>query len=181
MKVAKGVTVSPQSTSSTDDFEAGLFRLPGFGGAGLFLRSGVSTSLGLAGQTYPELVFDVCLCDPQRRVNYLARPGEAGFVLRWSAFLMHAASDFHPEVSLAAFQDKAMGLSVDVESSTDTSVFLLVRVVEDLSSDVAEFDGLGFETTRAALASAAVECRQLDDISRRGKPTDELDPFYSGE
>ncbi len=81
---------------------------------------------------------------------------------RLSRFLFAAAADFHPEVSVATLQDEALGLTLAVVSSTDDRVGLELSIVTDPDADVAEFDGLNFETSRATLAACAQSIRALD-------------------
>ena len=140
------------------------FRLAGFGGAGVFLRtviipdpSGTDRGKGRGGARG----MDVVLVTPVSQDGYLRRTVGDGFLEGLSAFFGRAAADWLPEASLPSFQDPVLGLEMSVVSSTPTRVGLLVRVVEDLDADVAEFDGIDFETSRSALAQAALDVRDL--------------------
>jgi hypothetical protein len=137
------------------------FRLPGYGGAAVFLR-GQALPARRAGTDAPVLAFDVMLLSPEVHTWYLSRPASAGFVDRLAAFLFASADDYHPEVSVPVLEDAAMGLSLSVVSSTDSRVGLEIMVVEDPDASVIEHDGLDFETSRATLAACAQAVRGLD-------------------
>lgn len=143
------------------DYAPAQFRLPGYGGAAVFLRSQVvpARTFGTDG---PSLAFDVMLLAPDWHVWHLTRPAEPGLVDRLSAFFFAAANDFAPETSLAVFADAAMGLTLSVDASTDHQVSLTVTVLRDRAADVPEFDDLDFETSRATLVSASIGVRDLD-------------------
>lgn len=125
-------------------------------------------------------MFDVGLVDPQRRVHYLRRtsalPGR-----RWTACpaFRAAAAEAHPESSLRPLQDERLGLMVYVEDSNEATVDLMVLVVQDLQANVREDDEFAFTTSRAALASAALEVRWLDQITDGGESGEE--PVFWGE
>ena len=144
-----------------DMHEAARFRLPGFGGAAVFLRSQIQPA-GACGADEPQLAFDVMLLSPDMHTWYLSRLAEPGFVGRIAEFFFAAANDYHPELSVAALEDEAMGLSFSVVSSTDSRVGLEITLVEDLEASVAEYDGLNFETSRATLAACAHAVRTVD-------------------
>lgn len=141
----------------------GRFRLPGFGGAALFLRVQVVPA-GTFGTDAPQAVFDVGFLSPDAHREYLRRPCEDGFVDRLSEFLFRAADEFHPENDVPAIQDPAMGLVVTVESSDDAKVCLDVQLVVDPDAEVLEVDGVNFETSRAVLVSAAQQVRRLTRV-----------------
>lgn len=130
------------------------FRLPGYGGAAMFLRSHVVAprTLGTAGQS---LAFDIGFLSPDRFTWYLALPAGDGFAERLATFLFRAAADFHPEDSLQTFSDPVMGLTISVRTSTDSRVELEVTLVEEADAAVDDSDGLSFETSRVVLASSA--------------------------
>lgn len=83
------------------------FRLPGYGGAAVFLRSHAVPATVFESDV-PTLVFDVGLLSPDRFNQYLSRHTDDGFVERLAAFFFHAAADFHPEKSLPAFTDERL-------------------------------------------------------------------------
>ncbi|MFJ7623101.1 hypothetical protein ACIQYZ_30335, partial [Rhodococcus erythropolis] len=89
------------------------FRLPGYGGAAVFLRSH-AVPAAVFESDVPTLVFDVGLLSPDRFNQYLSRHTDEGFVERLAAFFFHAAADFHPEKSLPAFTDERLGLMISV-------------------------------------------------------------------
>lgn len=130
------------------------FRLPGYGGAALFLRSHVvpPRTLGTDGQS---LAFDIGFLSPDRFTWYLALPAGDDFVERLATFLFRAAADFHPENSLPTFSDRDMGLTISVRTSTDSQVELEVTLIEEAGAPVDESDGINFETSRVVLASSA--------------------------
>ncbi|OOL30792.1 hypothetical protein GQ85_17630 [Rhodococcus rhodochrous] len=123
----------------------GTFRLPGYGGAAVFLRPHAAART--LGSDAPNLAFDVGLLGPDRFAWYLGRPAEDDFLQGLATFLFRAASDFHPERSLPPFEDRRMGFVAAVRSSTDHRVELDVLLGEE--------DGLNFETSRVVVGSAA--------------------------
>ncbi len=102
-----------------------LLRVPGRGGAALFLRAGW-VAAGWQDLEQSGLVLDIGLLDPQRSVQYLARPCSPRSLEDLAVFLLTAASDRHPEQSLADFQDADLGLALSVVQSTDLEVKLEV-------------------------------------------------------
>jgi hypothetical protein len=152
--------------------DAARFRLPGFGGAAVFLRSQIQPARA-CGADEPALAFDVMLLSPVSHAWYLSRLAEPGFVDRLAGFLFASANDFHPELSVASLDDAAMGLSLSVVSSTDARVGLEITVIEDLDASVVEHDGLNFETSRATLAACAQSVRCLDGSWPDGDDFDE--------
>lgn len=149
-----------------DEYAAGMFRLPGFGGAAVFLRAAVvPTGGGLVDdEAGAWLSLDVGLLSPQSFTRYLARAATAGLADRLSALFLSAAADEAPESTVAPLVDEVLGLRVEVISSDEARVGLLVSLVKDLEEPEAEPDGLDFETSRAALAQAAREVRFLDHV-----------------
>lgn len=144
------------------EYQTAQFRLAGFGGAAVFLRTGV-VSGAIYGADRPLMTMDIGFISPQSRSHTLARPVDPTLPERLSQFLFAAAEEYHPEQSVAVLQDDVAGLVVSVESSTDDRVCLDWSLVEDLDSDVREFDGLNFETSRAALVSASQEALLLGE------------------
>ncbi len=150
-------TVIPRARSA--ELPAGFFRLAGFGGAALFLRSAVLP---------PELPdaparlgIDIGLLTPHALGWLLSRPASPGLAERLSAFFLAAAADWHPEATLPAFADDVLGLRLVAESSDDQAVTLVVRVREDRDDEAGEDAGIEFTTSRVALATAAGEVRAL--------------------
>lgn len=139
----------------------GMFRLPGFGGAAVFLRSCV---LIPDGGNASALGVDVGLLSTVDYVRFLGRPVEPGFSQRWSEFFFAAAGDLHPEASVPAIQDPLSGLECSVESSTDSQVELLIQIVEDMDAEEPDYAGVNFLTSRAALAQAAIDVRVLESV-----------------
>jgi len=146
------------------DHVAGIFRVAGFGGAALFLRSGVVPFSVGSDDERAQLVFDVGLLSPQEFTRYQARAAESGLTGRLSVFFLAAAGDWEPEATVVPLVDEVLGLRLQVTSSDEYRVGLLVTVVKDLGEPEAEPDGLDFETSRAALAQAAREVRLLDHV-----------------
>ena len=152
------------SPTPMDLYRAGLFRLAGFGGAALFLRSGIMS----AGA--PPLVLDVGLLTPDDYVWFRRLPMTQGLSGDLSRFFFSCASDMAPELTVASVDDPLSGLEVSVSGSTDSGVGLEVHVRGDSA------DGIGFTTSRVVLIRAADEVRALeaavaDDI----RPTPPLD------
>ncbi|TSD49842.1 hypothetical protein FFI94_029265 [Rhodococcus sp. KBS0724] len=136
------------------------FRLPGYGGAAVFLRSHAVPARTLETEA-PTLVFDVGLLSPDEYNQYLNRPAGDGFVERLSAFFFHAAADFHPERSLDTFSDETLGLTIAVRSSTDQRVELEFSLAEDATESDSERDEMDFETSRVVLATSAQSVGRL--------------------
>ena len=136
------------------------FRLPGFGGAALCLRSVVIPDD--AHSAGARLSLDVELLSPIKSDHYLARPVSDGLIDRLSTFFLAAASDWHPEISAPTVSDERLGLELSATHSDEVRVNIVLRIVEDLEDDVRDFGGLDFETSRAALAQAARDVRVLD-------------------
>jgi hypothetical protein len=133
------------------------FRLAGFGGAAVFLRSQVVPGARLGGDGV-RTAYDVMLLAPSYHVWYLTRPAN-DHVIDWlSSFFFAAASEFTPEQTVVPFDDPELGLSIRVVSSTDDRVELDVSVQRPDE----EPDLLSFETSRYALAAAADAVRSLD-------------------
>lgn len=142
-----------------------LVRIPGRGGAALFLRAGW-VAAGWQDLEKSGLVLDIGLLDPQRYVQYLARPFSASGLDQLATFLLAAASERHPEQSLGDFQDADLGMALSVVQSTDLEVELEVLLVEDPGADLVEHDGLNFQTSRAVLVTAAQQVPGLSEAPR---------------
>jgi len=144
------------------DFRPSLFRLPGFGGAAVFLRTGVV--LPDDQDHTPALAVDVGLLSTVDHVQYLGRPATPGFSQRLSELFLAAAADPLPEVTVPDFTDPLSGLECRIGSSTDTQVGLLVQIPEDLFAEQRTYAGVDFLTSRAALAQAAIDVRVLENV-----------------
>jgi hypothetical protein len=144
------------------EYETAQFRLAGFGGAAVFLRTCVVPGIA-AGTDRPVLAMDIGFLSPEARRHVLARRIDHDLPRRLSRFLFAAAEEYHPEQAVAAVRDEVAGLVITVESSADDRVCLGWSLVEDLDAEVPEFDGLNFETSRAALVSASQMALLLDD------------------
>ncbi len=81
--------------SPMDVHQPGLFRIAGFGGAALFLRSGVANAGG------PHLVVDVGLLTPDSYVWSLRRPMEPGLSGELARFFFACASEMNPELTVS--------------------------------------------------------------------------------
>lgn len=142
------------------DEERALVRLPGYGGAALILVPGT----GCAGWQDLEStgpVVDVGLVDPSRHVRYLARPCSADALSRLSDFLLAAAGEHHPEVSVPSYQDLTLGLGLSVVQSDASSIELDVVVAEEPGEDLLDPDAINFRTSRAAAVAAAQQAAEL--------------------
>lgn len=124
-------------------------RLPGYGGAGVFLRRTI------CGDPPSRKGIDLWLLGPTFCTAVLGRETDPGFLPDLARYLFDVAGSAAPEKNLPAFADTTAGLSVDVESSDDTRVGLRIVVVEDLDEDVPGHEDLHFEVSRAGLAHAA--------------------------
>lgn len=141
----------------TDLYEQGLFRLAGFGGALVLLRSGV-TPAGLS--------LDIGFLSPDEYVWFLRRPVTEGFSDQLATMFFDCANEAQPERVVPPLRDGRSGLLVQVLSSDDSRVEMQFQVL-DGSADEDEADGLNFETSRVALVQAATEARVLEDVGRR--------------
>jgi hypothetical protein len=137
------------------------FRLPGFDGAAFTLRTLAIPSTS-PDQGRDQLAFDVGLLSPDRKVEYLMRPANPGFINRLAKFLWASANEFHPEQSVPSVSDESIGLTIAVVSSTDFRIELQITLIQELGANVQEFDLLNFETSRLALTTASRNVRALD-------------------
>lgn len=137
-----------------NEYETAQFRLAGFGGAAVFLRTCVIPGV-MANASEPVLAMDIGFLSPEARNHFLARPIDPTLPERLAQLFFAAADAYHPELSVGALQDERAGLVVSVESSDESRVCLNWSLVEDLQADVREFEGLNFETSRAALVTAS--------------------------
>ncbi len=147
-----------------DLYQAGLFRIAGFGGAALFLRSGVMNGGS------PHLVLEVGLLTPDHYAKFMRRPMAIGLSGDLAQFFFACASDMNPELSVASVHDLQSGLEIRVLSSTDGEVELEVQVHGD------DADGISFLTSRVALTRAADEVRVLEAaVAEDVRPTPPVD------
>jgi len=126
-----------------------LFRLPGLGGAVVYLRSGVINDDG------PELKLDIGLVSPTAWVWYPRKPMRPGLARDLGEFFYQCASELHPEVSVSDVQDDKSGLAVTVMASSDDQVELEFHLGDD---------GVNFITSRVVLAQAASEVLVLESV-----------------
>ncbi len=131
-----------------------LFELLGYGGAAITLRGHVISATA-AERAAPTLVFDVRSHSPHSSSAYLSRPASPALTTGLAEFFGRAASDLHPELTLPTYSDPVLGLTVSVTASTADQVTLDVVLVKDPHAAVIEHDGLNFETSRAAMATAS--------------------------
>ena len=143
-----------------NEYEIAQFRLAGFGGAAVFLRTCVVPGV-MVGAPDPVLAMDIGFLSPDARRHVLARPIDPTLPERLARFFFAVAEDYHPELSVDSLQDDVAGLVVSVESSGDDRVCLNWSLVEDLEADIREFEGLNFETSRAALVTASQAAQLL--------------------
>ena len=139
------------------------FRLPGFGGAGVFLRTGVLPVSADDADDVAALGLDVGLLSPGRFVQFLSRRARPGFSQELSAFFFAAADDWAPEQSVPVFSNPLSGLTCRVLSSTPGQVGLLVELDDDSAGDP-DVRALDFVTSRAVLAQAAMDVRALEGV-----------------
>jgi len=137
----------------------GLFRLAGFGGAALYMRSQVRTAVD---PSECAMTLDISLHSPDSESRYFSRAAQAGLVDGLSAFFLKAASEWNPEASVAPMTDPILGLEISVISSTESRVGLLVTLTDE--DDAGEPDGLDFETSRTALVQSAQDVRELTHV-----------------
>ena len=143
-----------------NEYETAQFRLAGFGGAAVYMRTCVLPGL-MVDAPDPVLAMDIGFLSPDARHHVLARPIDPTLPERLARFFFAVAEDYHPELSVDSLQDDVAGLVVSVESSDDDRVCLNWSLVEDLEADVREFEGLNFETSRAALVTASQRALDL--------------------
>jgi hypothetical protein len=139
------------------------FRLPGFGGAGVFLQTGVVPVSAEHADDVAALGLDVGLLSPGRFVQFLSRRAKPGFSQELSSFFFAAADDWAPEQSVPAFIDPLSGLTCRVLSSTPGQVGLLVELEDDSVGDP-DVRALDFVSSRAVLAQAAMDIRSLEGV-----------------
>lgn len=129
-------------------------RIAGRGGAGFFIEPVIvpadDSSVGLG--------IDVSLLSPDRLCTYLARRTEQDLSGRLGDFL-YRASVLDEVDEAITFQDTAAGLLIDVTPVDEMTLEMEVRIAQDLDDDVIDFDGLNFETERAAVLVAAETVR----------------------
>lgn len=147
-----------------DVYRPGLFRMAGFGGAALFLRSGVVNGGG------PHLMVDVGLLTPDSYVWFLRRPMAPGLSGELARFFFACASEMNPELTVSSVQDLLSGLEIHVLSSTDGEVEVEVQMRGE------DADGINFLTSRVALTRAADEVRVLEAaVADDVRPTPPMD------
>ena len=151
------------------------FRLPGFDGAAFTLRT-LLIPEKLAGTGGIRMALDIGLLNPDRKVEYFARPIETETISNLSDLFWRAATDKHPELSVPILNDESLGLTFAILSSTDFRVEIQITLVEDLNANVLEFDFLNFETSRIALTSAADDVRTLDGSEREFSHEEWIEP-----
>lgn len=138
--------------------------MAGFGGAALFLRSGVVNGGG------PHLMVDVGLLTPDSYVWFLRRPMAPGLSGELARFFFACASEMNPELTVSSVQDLLSGLEIHVLSSTDGEVEVEVQMRGE------DADGINFLTSRVALTRAADEVRVLEAaVADDVRPTPPMD------
>lgn len=141
-----------------DQPEDSLFRLGGFGGCALTLRSCIN--VGPSGSF--DFGVDIGVLTPDRFVEYFARPIGEGFIDKLVTFFWACAFEAVPEKSVATFVDDTAGFNLSVMSSRESVVEVQVHVLEDPDSEIPEIDVVNFETSRVALSTAAEKIRLLN-------------------
>ncbi|PZS16987.1 MAG: hypothetical protein DLM57_09330 [Pseudonocardiales bacterium] len=124
-------------------------RLPGYGGAGVFLRRTA------AREPACRKAIDIWLLAPDFCKAVLGRATESALLPDLARYLFTVASSATPERDLPSFADTTAGLSIDVGTSDEVRVGLRVRVADDPDADVVDYLDIDFETSRAALVVAA--------------------------
>lgn len=151
-----------------DEFgKAGGFRLAAFGGVALTLRSVV----GADEDGNPMLTFDLGHLSAFERHEYFEREAGPGFVERMSAFLMGCAANSSPEDSVSSLVDDVIGIDLTVVSSTFDQVDLLLSIHRDPEDLSFGTEVIALETSRTALAQAAIDVRRLIDVDGAGTGT----------
>ncbi len=144
--------------SWSDQPEDCLFRLGGFGGCALILRSCIK--VGPSGSF--DFGVDIGVLTPDRFVEYYARPIGERFIDKLATFFWDCAFEAIPEKSVATLADETAGFNLSVMSSREFVVELQVHVLGDLDSEIPEIDVVNFETSRVALSTAAENVRLLN-------------------
>lgn len=139
-----------------------LFRLPGFGGAAVFMRRVILPDPSVSATA--ALAVDIGMLSPQSFSRYLGRPAPLGLADRLSAFFFSCAADDDPASSVLSFVDDGLGLTIDITSSDPTTVGIRVTVGADLEESDPERGGLDFVTSRSVMAQAAIDVRFLDHV-----------------
>ena len=130
-------------------------RLPGYGGAGLFLRHTVG------GDPPMSAAVDVWLLGPdflEARFGRVTAPLFLPDLARW---LYAVAESNLPEQRVTAFADASAGISIDVAGSDDARVNLSIAVAELDGGQMLDPLGVDFEVSRAAMVDTAYRVAQV--------------------
>lgn len=151
-----------------------VFRLPGFGGAALYLMP-IMAPGRIGSDEVLVRNYDVGLLSPDRKVEYLGRTANFYFISYLANYFWEVANEIHPEKSVPDFQDFELGMGISVVSSTDFLVELQISVVKQLGNVPLEFDLLNFETSRLALIGmnrdlSKYEGEDSDDLEEEELP-----------
>lgn len=135
---------------------AGRFRLAGFGGTALVMRTCVfpwaDPETGVM-QGVPGVDLEV-LTVTERRA-WLTRETSIDFPDRWASYLRQIASEWRPEVSVPPIADEPLGFDVTVTHSTDSDVELQLRILVDPLAEEPHHWVVPLRTTRLAVLTAA--------------------------
>jgi hypothetical protein len=130
-------------------------RLPGYGGAGLFLRR------TMAGDPLTRKAVDLWLLGPEFCEARFGRTTEPDFLPNLARYFFNAASGDIPEQRLPAFADTSVGITIDVAGSDAERLNLRVAVSDDPDADMLDPLILDFDVSRAALADTAYALAEL--------------------
>lgn len=130
-------------------------RLPGYGGAGFFLRRTIG------GDPPIRAAVDVWLLGPdflEARFGRVTAPPFLSDLARW---LYAVAESNLPEQQVAAFADASAGMSIDVVGSDDARVNLSISVAELDDGQMLDPLAVNFEVSRAAMVDTAYRVAQI--------------------
>lgn len=137
---------------------SGAFRLAGFDGSALFLRTAVYPGLDEdTGEPALGLGVDIGLLSVTSCTAYLLREMDEAFASELSEFLRRCGAEWAPESTLAPYEDASSGLACSVLSSDSASVDLLWSMGDPEGSSVR----LSMSTSRAAVVQASLDVRLL--------------------
>lgn len=128
-------------------------RFVGQGGAGLFISPIRLPAIEEGGPL--QIGVDIALLSPDRCVTYLTRRMRPRFMERLAAFLRLAAVTEAGSEAPAPLEDDLGVVRIGITPIDGMWVEVEMRIAESPGDDLMEFDGLNFETSRAALFMAA--------------------------
>lgn len=135
----------------------GTFRLAGFEGSALILRTAVYPGADEeTGEPALGLGIDIGLLSTTQYRSFLLREMDEAFSAHLAWFLRMCAVEWTPESNVPTYKDEPSGLECAVVSSTEAAVQLVWRIF-DPDDDEALAVELPMRTSRSALLMASLE------------------------